>query len=255
MTSRKLVAIVQARMGSSRLPGKVLKPLGERPLIILLLERLKQSQLIDEIVLATSTNPENDELCRVVESHGFKTFRGDEDDVLSRFYQCALAYDATDIVRITGDSPLLSRHVCDDLIEDYFNKQADYAYLSERFAEGVDCEVVSFQALSHAHVNAKQASEREHVTLYIYQHEQDFHVIELNNTQDDSHYRFTVDNQEDYQVVEHIVDHFQDSIAITYQEIKQFLDENPLIKSLNQHIVRNEGLITSLQNDHQVKQS
>ena len=75
MTSRNLVAIVQARMGSSRLPGKVLKPLGERPLIILLLERLKQSQLIDEIVLATSTNPENDELCRVVKSHGFKTFR------------------------------------------------------------------------------------------------------------------------------------------------------------------------------------
>ncbi|GLX84661.1 spore coat protein [Thalassotalea loyana] len=251
MTKQHVVAIVQARMGSSRLPGKVLKPLGNKPLIILLLERLKQCKQIDEIVLATSTNPENDELCHVVSHHGFNTFRGDEDDVLGRFYQCAVTFNATDIVRITGDSPLLSPEICDTLINDYFRKQADYAYLSEHFAEGVDCEVLSFQALSVAHVNAKLASQREHVTLYVYQNESDFTIIELANSQDDSHYRFTVDNEEDYQVVGQIIEHCDD-LSLNYQEIKHFLDENPIIKKMNQHIVRNEGLITSLQNDQRI---
>ena len=248
--SKKVIAIVQARMGSTRLPGKVLKLVAGIPLIVFLLNRLKHVSSVDQIVLATSKNSENDDLADTVNAAGFDVFRGDEDDVLRRFYDCATLYQASDIVRITGDSPLLSPKVCETLIQDYFNKQADYAYLSEHFAEGVDCEVISYAALSHAHVNASLASEREHVTLFVYQHKEAFNIIELANDSDDSGYRFTVDNQEDYQVVQAIVNSSEFTDAIEYSEIKQFLDDNLAIKQLNQHIVRNEGLIKSLNNDH-----
>ncbi|NMP32901.1 NTP transferase domain-containing protein [Thalassotalea sp. M1531] len=247
---RHIVAIVQARMGSSRLPGKVMKPLLDKPLIGHLFTRLKQSQMIDQIVLATSDDENNDELVSYITSLGFDVIRGSEDNVLNRFVKAAKQTAATDIVRITGDSPLLCADICDRLINSYFDNNADYAYLSERFAEGVDCEVISAEALLKTEANAQKASELEHVTLYVYSHPKNFKIVELDNQIDDSKYRFTVDNAEDFEVVEAIASHFQYNFEhCLYLDIKKFLDENPSVMALNSHITRNEGLQISLAAD------
>ncbi|WP_448213108.1 cytidylyltransferase domain-containing protein [Colwellia sp. MEBiC06753] len=247
---QNIVAIVQARMGSSRLPGKVMKPLADQPMIGLLLNRLQQAKLINQVVLATSTNEENDVLCQYVESLGIQVYRGSEDDVLSRFSQAAALVSATDVVRITGDSPLLDPRICDRLISYYQQHNADYAYLSAQFAEGVDCEVISANTLCIANEDAQKGSEREHVTLYAYNHANKFKVMELPNASDDSLFRFTVDNTEDFEVVSKICQHFGDSIyTIDTEAIKSFLISNPKVMEINSHIIRNEGLQISLEQD------
>jgi len=262
--SNKTIAIIQARMGSSRLPNKVMFKLGNKAsvLIGLLLSRLTQAKLIDEIVLASSTNKENDPLCDYVSALGYRVFRGGENDVLKRFSQAAVKYQANTIVRITGDTPLIDAEICDKLIEFHHRKNADYSYLSEHFCEGVDCEVITLNALLAADKNAKKASEREHVTLYTYNNRDNRantrtknttknttknNCVMLENSQDDSHYRFTVDNIEDAHLVGHIIDHFGDKIEQTNtEEIKQYLTNTPSVYALNQDIIRNEGLLKSL---------
>ena len=245
-----VIAIIQARMGSSRLPGKAMYAIMNRPLIDYLLSRLSKSKFINKIILATSTNSENDKLCKFVESKGYDVFRGDEDNVLKRFNEAAIQYSAAHIVRITGDSPLIDHDICDKLIKLYLEQGADYAYLSEHFCEGVDCEVISKSTLSIIYEKSKKKSEQEHVTLYIHNNPEDFSIVKLKNQSDDSHYRFTVDNNEDALVVSNIIENNFDNIEyLTTAEIKQYLDKKPEIKAINNHIMRNEGLIKSLQQD------
>jgi len=259
--SNHTVAIVQARVGSSRLPGKVLAKINGHPLIHYLLVRLSQSKLIDEIVVATSTNPENDELCQVVTTLGYAVFRGDEDDVLQRINQAAVKFDAQHIVRITGDSPLLDAKICDQLINYYFVKQVDYAYLSADFCEGVDCEVISAVALMLSAKQAKKMSEREHVTLFAYNHPELFTMTQLKNSQDDSSYRFTVDSGEDLKLVTQVISahlkhennsNIEQINSLSTEKIKVFLDNNPQIKAQNSKIVRNQGLAKSLAEDFDI---
>ncbi|MBU2892939.1 glycosyltransferase family protein [Colwellia sp. D2M02] len=255
-SAKKTVAIIQARMASTRLPGKVMRCVDgyEKPLIALLLKRLAQSAYIDEIVLATSSNAENDALCHYVSAQGFEVFRGDEDDVLQRMSQAAQQYNADDVVRITGDSPLIDSEICDLLIQSHQKNKADYSYLSERFCEGVDCEVISISTLLRSEKQAKKASEREHVTLYAYNNPEQFSCFELNNNTDDSHFRFTLDNDEDAQVIEHIIKHFSSTIEqVKTLAIKQYLTNHPQVFALNKNIIRNEGLQKSLaaENNHE----
>lgn len=255
--TKKTLAIIQARMGSSRLPGKVMQQLGQfkQPLIGLLIKRLKKAEAIDEIILATSTNKENDPLCDYVNSLGYSVFRGDEVNVLERFYQAAKAHKGETIIRITGDSPLIDGQICDELINFHIKQNADYSYLSERFCEGVDCEVINMSSLAQINQEATKPSEREHVTLYAYNHPDKFDCHMLENNTDDSQFRFTVDNTEDAQVVEHIVNYFEDEIEnIDSMQVKQFLIANPQIMALNQSITRNEGLIKSLAEEAKIKQ-
>jgi spore coat polysaccharide biosynthesis protein SpsF (cytidylyltransferase family) len=247
--TEKILAIIQARMGSTRLPGKVMRTLGqfEKPSIGLLISRLAQSKSIDEIILATSNNSENDPLCEYISSLGYAVFRGDEDDVLQRFYQASIAHQGDTIVRITGDSPLIDAQICDQLIEFHRLNNADYSYLSERFCEGVDCEVINIQSLVKANTEAIKPSEREHVTLYVYNHSDKFKCQKLENDSDDSCYRFTVDNLEDAQVVEHIINHFGNEIEkVNTLQIKQYLLHHPKVNAINKDIIRNEGLLKSL---------
>lgn len=248
--NKNIVAVIQARMGSSRLPNKVMKEVDNKPIIGYLIERLSLSKHIDKIVLATSTAQENDGLVEYVESLEVDVFRGDEEDVLSRFQQVAKIYNATDIVRITGDSPLLDPEICDNLITYYLQKKLDYAFLSERFCEGVDCEVVSSNALFKLEDYALKPSHHEHVTLYIYQHPELFDFSFLENSSDDAKYRFTVDNKEDLFVVTHVLqDMNKTNCFYSTQKVKSFLDENPEISNVNSHIIRNEGLATSLNSE------
>ncbi|MDP8213181.1 MAG: glycosyltransferase family protein [Candidatus Zapsychrus exili] len=246
-----IVAIIQARMGSKRCEGKVMKSVLDKPLIGHLFERLTFSSKIDKIVLATSIDKQNDVMCEYVESLGFSVFRGDEDDVLDRYYKAALLYKADNIVRITGDCPLIDVGICDKLFEMYLNKKAEYAHLSSRFAEGLDCEIFSFGYLSTAWKEAKKKSEREHVTLYINNNLDRFKKEIMDNCVDDSSYRITVDEPEDLDVVKNIIENlYKEGIEpFDFKEVKKFLDGNPETYNKNAHIVRNEGLILSLKND------
>jgi spore coat polysaccharide biosynthesis protein SpsF len=245
-------AIVQARMASSRLPGKVMKKINGKPLIYYLLTRLEQSKYIQDIVVATSTNKENDLLCDYIRDIGFLVVRGSEDDVLKRFVDASHVCSNDTLLRITGDTPLVDPDVVDLLIE-YFNENnADYAYLSLNFAEGVDCEVITNDALLFSHNNAIKKSEREHVTLHIYGQSDRFKIVEMNNSQDHSEFRFTVDDEKDFQVVTSIINHFKDQYrTIRTADIIEFLAANPTIKKLNESTIRNEGLAKSLRLDEQ----
>lgn len=246
-----ILAIIQARMLSERLPGKVMKDILGTPLIGHLLNRIKRSQMIDKIVLATSELRENDELCEYVAKSEIDVFRGSEDDVLDRFYHAAKQYGAKTVVRLTGDCPLIDPGVCDSVINRFIKDELDYITTGPKFAEGLDCEVLSFSALETAWEKAQLKSEREHVTLFLKNHSELFKKLSLDNDQDDSSYRIVVDEPEDLEVVEHIFKGLwtDEKRLFYFEDIKRFLDENPQIKDKNTHVIRNEGLLKSLEKD------
>jgi spore coat polysaccharide biosynthesis protein SpsF len=250
-----ILALVQARMNSQRLKDKVMKDVLGRPLIGFLLERLAFAQRIDKIVLATSKGKENEDLSDYVQGLGFDVFRGSEDDVLDRFYQAAKGYRAKTIMRVTGDCPLICPDLCDRLIAHFQKSNVDYACFSQRFAEGLDCEIFSGEALATAHHKAHLRSEREHLTLYIHNHPELFKKLLLENDADEGHYRITVDEPQDFAVVKAILEalYQKDRPPFGFPEIKDFLDRHPEISRLNSKVIRNEGLIKSLKNDAIVK--
>ena len=251
------LAIIQARMSSTRLPGKVMKTVLGRPIIGYMFERLSHLKMIDKIILATSVNPMEDQLCDYVKSEGFDVFRGSEDDVLERFYLAAKEYNADHIVRATGDCPCIDPVVCDRLFKAFFKEKADYAELSPEYAEGADCEVFTFNALEQAYNNTTLKSEREHVTLYFNKNPGSFKKFLLPNQTDDSKYRFTVDEEEDFVVVKAVFEALYKgkSSLFSLDDIKTFLDSHEGIYQLNNHIIRNEGLQISLDNDCSVKEA
>ena len=244
-------AIIQARMASTRLPGKVMFPVKERPMIHYLIAQLQHVRKLDKIVLATTTNKEDDPLVDFAIEQGINYFRGSEHDVLDRNYQTAKSYSIQHILRITGDCPLVDPEVCELVIHTYSQNKADYVYLGPSFAEGVDCEIISYKSLKKAHQNARLKSEREHVTLYFFNHPDKFVIISVNNKIDDSKYRFTLDEDSDFKVIKAIIEGSSqaESAPFKAENIKSFLDHHPKVFQLNQHIVRNEGLIKSLNND------
>lgn len=241
-------------MSSSRLPGKVMKAILGKPMIGHMFERLSSCKNIDKIVLATSKLPENDAMCEYAHKQGVEVYRGSEDDVLDRYYQLAKLYNPDAVVRVTGDCPLIDPKVCDDVISVFKKERPDYVKTGPSFAEGVDCEVVSFKALKEAWQQAKFKSEREHVTLYLFNHASRFKMIDLENKTDDSRYRIVVDEEEDFKVVTAIFEHFkkQGQAHFFTEDIKRFLDAHKELWETNAHIIRNEGLIKSLANDEKV---
>lgn len=250
-----ILAIVQARMGSSRLFGKAMKKIGPQPLIGYMLDRLSHCQNIDKTILATSDRAENDSLADYVASLGYDVFRGSEDDVLERFTLAARPYQPDAVVRLTGDCVLIDADVVDAMIELYKKSSADYAWVDSSYAEGLDAEILSFAALEAAHAKATLASEREHMTQFIHKHPEQFLRVPLKNKLNDSAYRVVVDDPEDFEVASRIVEHFEKRSPGTYfsfDEVKAFLDAHPELAAINSHIIRNEGLIKSLANDKKV---
>ena len=152
MSGKKIIAIVQARMGSARLPGKVLKEVNGKPLIEILFHRLPHSKKIDKIILATSNSKENDHLAKIVEKLGFEVFRGSEDDVLDRYYEAAKPYSPEAVVRITGDCPIIDPQLVDEIIGLYQENNVDYVSNTSppTYPYGLDTEVFSFKALEAA---------------------------------------------------------------------------------------------------------
>lgn len=238
-------------MNSTRLPGKILLKIMSRPLLSYQVERLRLCRRIDDIIIATTTNEEDDPVTELAQNEGLKCYRGSEDDVLDRYYRASRKYNVKHIMRITGDCPLVQADICDRIVDVYFNSGADYVHTGETFAEGLDCEVVSFHALSQVCRGERLKSEHEHVTLYIRNHPEKFRIITVENETDDSKYRITVDEKEDFLVVKAIFENLYagKDRCFTIGEVKSFLDMHPEICKQNAHITRNEGFLKSLEAD------
>jgi spore coat polysaccharide biosynthesis protein SpsF len=201
-----VAAILQARTSSRRLPGKVLLPLLGRPLLERLVERIRQARRVDQLVVATSTEPSDDAIAALCANVGVACFRGSLDDVLDRFYRAALGTGAKTLARITGDCPLLDPAVLDGVIDTFERGGFDYAsnVHPPTFPDGLDVEVMRFPALETAWREAKLPFEREHVTPYLYREGTQFRLGNHANDRDLSKLRWTVDNREDFALVEKI---------------------------------------------------
>ena len=237
-----ILAIVQARMGSTRLPGKVLKQVDGKPLIKILLSRLSRSKKIDKIILATSIEPENDHLVKTVEKMGFEVFRGSENDVLDRYYQAAKIYKPQVVVRITGDCPIIDPHLVDQVIESYQKTKVDYVSNIDppTYPDGLDTEVLSFEALEAAYEQSDKSFDREHVTPFIRTSGQ-FKRLNYTNKNDLSNERWTVDDTEDFEVMENVIKHFAPSLDFSWQDVLKLKQSHPENFEANKGIKRNEG--------------
>jgi glutamate-1-semialdehyde 2,1-aminomutase len=238
----KIIALVQARMGSKRLPGKVLRYVSEYTLIQVLLERLSRSKKIDQIILASSVDPLNDELETYVKELGFPVERGSEDNVLERFYFAARAHNADIVIRITGDCPLVDSELVDQCIQEFLDKKVDYLSNTNppTFPDGLDVEVFSFNALEKAYQEASSNFDLEHVTPYLRTPEK-FTQASINNNQDYSNLRWTVDELVDLKVIKNIFEHFAPNIHFHWQDVLELQKTNPTLFNANIHINRNSG--------------
>ena len=246
--SGKVTAIIQARMGSSRLPGKVLLPLGGKCVLWHIHNRLTISKFIDEIVVSTSTSKKDDPVHDYCQTNNILLFRGDESDVLDRFYHTAIKHESSSIVRITADCPVIDPQIVDETIEKYFNNKYDACGLAGEFPDGLDCEVFSFRALELAWNNAQLKSDREHVTPYIWKC-QDLKKGEYHKFTNLGHLRWTLDEKEDYCVINNIYEHLYKGQIFFTKDILQLLSVRPDLFSANGSIVRNEGYSISLNKD------
>ncbi len=240
----KIVAIIQARMGSSRLPGKVMKVINGKPLIELLICRLSKSKEIDQIVVATSSNKNNLPLIKYIRSLGYSCEVGSEDDVLDRFVNAANKHNADTVVRITGDCPLIDPILVDSCIRLFRDKGVDY--LCNRtppsYPDGLDVEVIKFDSLKKAAKETTSLYDREHVTPYIYQSGK-FLISTMQHSVNLSKLRWTVDDGKDFEVVEGIFNYFYPNIHFGWEKILELEFLKPNIFMANKKTIRNEGAL------------
>ena len=254
--AKNIIAIVQARMGSNRLPNKMMKDIVGKPLIQHVFERLSQSRFIDKIILATTDKRIDDCLSDQINNLGYNVYRGSENDVLDRYYQASLAYKPRGIVRISGDCPLIDPRVIDEVVDYFLHNNYDYVSNTNppTFPDGLDVEVISFKALQKAASEANLMSEREHVVPYIVKNSDMFRISNIINSSDDlSYMRWTVDTHRDLKFVRKIFEMlYNDSNIFHMEDIVDLLDKNPLLMDINKGINRNEGYLLSLKHDRKI---
>lgn len=227
-------------MNSNRLPGKVLKKIGGKPLIKILFDRVEKSSI--PILLATSLNRENDILADYAKSVGIKVYRGSEDNVLERFYFAAKSVNADVVIRVTGDNPLMDGDLIREAYEYYLSQDEARCFLSiglsKTFPLGISASVFSFDLLEEAYYNAKHPGEFEHVTPYLLNnHSGDIVVKSFAGNMDKYHYRLTVDTEEDFKLHKILIEEFScDKLSLS--EIVNILDENPYLAEINGAIVQ-----------------
>ena len=236
----RAVAIVQARMGSTRLPGKVLREIAGRPLLTHVLERAFACKSVDQVVVATTDAPENAAIVETAKTLGVPAFVGSRNDVLDRYYQAAQAYGADVVVRLTADCPLLDPAEVDRVVH-YFlvHPELDYAALGYTYPEGYGAEVFSRTALERAWQEATLVSDREHVTSYIQRHPDRFRMERLEFPEDLSRFRVTVDEEPDLQVVSALLKALAPLDPLFgIEATTAFLKAHPEIASINSHVAR-----------------
>jgi len=239
---KKVIAIVQARMDSRRLPGKVMAPLAGTTMIEVLLQRLGKASSINSIIVATTKDRIDDPLAALLKKRGIAVFRGNSNDVLDRYFKSAMKLKADIVVRITGDCPLVDASLVDSLVANYLKGYADYVsnINPPTFPDGLDVEVFSFQALFYANQNAKSQADREHVTPFLRKCGQ-IKKRNVKNPTDLSQERWTVDEPNDLSVIRKIFEFFAPRINFSWKEVMKLKKRHPTIFDENSKISRNEG--------------
>lgn len=248
----RVVGIIQARISSSRLPGKVLAPVFGKPMLERQVERLKRCALIDELLLATSQEAEDDPVAELGNRLSLSVYRGSLDDVLDRYYRAAAAINAQHIVRLTADCPLADPGIIDELVCFYLDGGWDYAAncIDPTLPDGLDAEVFTFESLSIAWREAERSSEREHVTLFFRSRSDRFKIGNWKYTSDLSGLRWTVDTAADLAFVREVYDRlYPDNPAFSMGDVLALVGSNPELTKINQGQTRNEGLLKSLRDE------
>jgi spore coat polysaccharide biosynthesis protein SpsF len=234
------LAVIQARMGSSRLPGKVLMNLGGASVLARVVGRLGRSQEITQIVVATTGAPADEAIVRECERLPVTCFRGSEEDVLDRYYQCWRAYPADAIVRITSDCPLIDPNLVDETIFTFKDQKADYAsnVIPRTYPRGLDTEVFTSAALERAWREARDLYEREHVTPYFYEHPNTFRMASVSSAVDYSRYRWTLDTREDLELLRAIYARFDSRHDLSWQDVIALMEREPELAELNSQVLQ-----------------
>jgi spore coat polysaccharide biosynthesis protein SpsF len=242
---KNIVAIIQARLTSTRLPKKIFLKIDDRPMLWHVVERVKQAQKIDKIVLAIPDSSNNDELEIFIKKYNWNIFRGSENDVLSRYFHAAKQFDADIIIRITSDCPLVDPGIIDEAIKKHVLEENNYTAIGVEggYPRGLDVEVFDFKSLEAAYINAVSKSQREHVTLFIYENPKLFRIrfIEANGALRRPEIRLTVDTEEDLLLVKEIYlllkkcgDNF------STKDVLAIIDNNPHMQIINKHITQKD---------------
>lgn len=243
MTNPKVVAIVQARMGSTRLPGKVLKKILDKPMLQHVVDQVSYANLIDELVVATTINPKDDEIVEFCKKSGVKCFRGSENNVLSRYYYAAKKYKANCVVRICSDSPLVDPFVIDKIVEIFLKNKGQYDYVSntldQTYPLGMNVEIFSQPSLEKSFLNSCKDYEKEHVTPYIYTNPKLFNIYKEQLSEKLNHLRLTVDESQDFSLVEWIIKKlYQNNKPICIKDISELYKKNSNIFLINSRIIQ-----------------
>jgi spore coat polysaccharide biosynthesis protein SpsF len=252
----RAVAVIQARLGSTRLPGKALADLAGRPMLAHVAERAATIPGIAGVVLATTVSPADDQLEILARAAGLRWVRGSEEDVLDRFRLAARETNAEALVRITADCPLLDPAVSGRVLAEYAARRPGVDYVSNvhppTYPDGLDTEVFSVEALETAAREARLPSEREHVTPFMWSHPERFRVANVEHAEDLSRHRWTVDTEDDLKFVREVFDALGTAAARAgMTEVLRLLAERPALRALNAGICRNEGFERSLAADRQ----
>lgn len=251
-----IIAILQARLSSSRLPGKVLRLILGKPMLELQIERLSRVTLVDRLIVATSDEASDDPIAELCQRLGYGCFRGSLTDVLDRYYQAARIYRAQTVVRLTGDCPLTDPEVVDHGINYFLAHDYDYVTncIERTYPIGLDMEVFRFTALEQSWRTAVLPSEREHVTPYMRNHPELFAVGNFKNEIDLSHHRWTVDEPADFEFVQKIYESlYPGNPRFATNHILDLIHERPELAEINYHIAHGQGYQKSLREDELLK--
>tara|TARA_B100001765_G_C19471058_1_gene324002 strand:- start:475 stop:1233 length:759 start_codon:yes stop_codon:yes gene_type:complete len=241
-------------MGSTRLPGKVMMNVeDQKPVLYFVIKQLQECKLIDKIIVATTTNEEDEEIVNYIKNLGIDCFRGNPKDVLDRYYQCAKEYSISSVVRIPSDKPLIDPEIVDKVISMFENNSYDYItnFLpNPTFPSGTEVEIFSINALKKAWENAKLPSEKEHVTPYFSNHQDEFKITHIKNSENLSHLRWAVDKMEDLKLVRKIVSKIKKR-PILMKNIVDLFSKEPELTEINKNVNRKEGDTKSLKEDQE----
>ena len=238
-----VVAIVQARTGSTRLPGKVFLPLNGKPLIWHIIQRVRKSNFVNQIVIATTLNKKDDQLVEWAANENITIYRGSEDDVLDRFYQTAIYIKADIIVRVTADDPFKDPEIIDKAISIFIDN--DLNFISNNnpptFPEGLDVEVFDMDTLKLAFNNSKDSFEKEHVTPYMFRNAEKIKTQNFKNIENKSNLRWTIDTEIDYEMVKIVYQNlYKEGSIFMYKEIIDYIQKFPHVGFMNVHETRSD---------------
>jgi len=238
----KIIGMIQARMGSTRLPGKVLMDIAGETVLARVVKRVRLSKSIDHVEIATTVSSADDKIVDEARRLDVPIFRGSQEDVLDRYWQACHKCGAKAVVRITADCPVIDADLIDETVREFLSQRADYASngLKPSYPRGLDVEVFTVLALDRAWKNAKKRYEREHVTPYFYEHPNLFRLASVENEVDYSHHRWTLDTPEDLKLIRAIYLHFAGQYNFRWTEILRLVEQQPALAVINAHVRQKE---------------